>query len=65
MHPGKKYLDKKEEEARMLRRQKRLARLEDVGISPVEFDLLLERRRSSYTTKRPPKRKSRRSSFRL
>ena len=61
----KKYLDKKEEEARMLRRQKRLARLEDVGISPVEFDLLLERRHSSYTTKRPPKRKSRRSSFRL
>ncbi|MCI9359844.1 MAG: D-alanyl-D-alanine carboxypeptidase [Hungatella sp.] len=53
------YLKKKEEEDRMLRRQRRLARLEDVGITPDEFDSLLERRRSSYTAKRPPKRRKR------
>ncbi len=53
------YVKKKEEEDRMLRRQRRLARLEDVGISPDEFDTLLERRRSSYTAKRPPRRRKR------
>lgn len=53
------YLKKKEEEDRMLRRQRRLARLEDVGITPDEFDSLLERRRSSYTAKRPLKRRKR------
>lgn len=53
------YMRKKEEEDRMLRRQRRLARLEDVGISPDEFDTLLERRRSSYTAKRPSRRRKR------
>lgn len=53
------YMRKKEEEDRMLRRQRRLARLEDVGISPDEFETLLERRRSSYTAKRPSRRRKR------
>lgn len=53
------YMKKKEEEDRMLRRQRRLARLEDVGISPDEFDTLLERRRSAYTAKRPTRKRKR------
>ncbi len=53
------YRKKKEEEDRILRRQRRLARLEDVGISPDEFDSLLERRRSSYMVKRPSRRRKR------
>lgn len=53
------YLKKKEQEERALRRQRRLARLEDVGISPDEFDTLLERRRSSYTVKNSPRRRKR------
>ena len=58
----KAHLEKKEEEARMLRRQKRLARLQDGGISPAEFDLLMEQKRSSYTTTRSSRRKKRRGS---
>lgn len=58
----KMHLEKKEEEARMLRRQKRLARLEEGGISPAEFDLMMEKRRSSYTTKRSSRKKKRRGS---
>ncbi len=42
--------EQKEEEERILRKQKRLARLEASGISQEEFDLMLERKRSSYTT---------------
>ena len=53
------YLKKKEQDERALRRQRRLARLEDVGISPDEFDTLLERRRSSYTVKNSPRRRKR------
>lgn len=58
----KAHLEKKEEEARMLRRQKRLDRLQDGGISPAEFDLLMEQKRSSYTTTRSSRRKKRRGS---
>ena len=46
----KYYLEKKEAEARMERRRRRLKRLEDGGISSAQFDLLMEQRRSSYTT---------------
>lgn len=48
--------EQKEEEERILRRQKRLARLEASGISQEEFDLMLERKRSSYTTTKKGKR---------
>ena len=48
----KYYLEKKEAEARMERRRRRLKRLEDGGISSAQFDLLMEQRRSSYTTRR-------------
>jgi len=41
------YLEKKEERARMLRRQRRMKRLEDSGVSSAQFDLLMEQRRSS------------------
>lgn len=58
----KAHLEKKEEEARMLRRQKRLNRLQDGGISPAEFDLLMEKKRSSYTVSRSSRRKRRRGS---
>ena len=58
------YQEKKEEEARMHRRQKRLSRLEDSGISSAQFDLLMEQKRSSYTTTRSSGRKKRRRSSR-
>lgn len=48
----KVYQEKKEERERVIRRQKRLKRFQDAGYSSTEFDILLERRRSSYTTKR-------------
>ena len=48
--------EQKEEEERILRKQKRLARLEASGISQEEFDLMLERKRSSYTTTKKGKR---------
>ena len=57
----KYYLEKKEAEARMERRRRRLKRLEDGGISSAQFDLLMEQRRSSYTTRRSfGRRRSRR-----
>lgn len=48
----KAYQEKKEEQARLIRRQKRLKRFQDAGYSATEFDMILEQRRSSYTTKR-------------
>ena len=48
--------EQKEEEERILRKQKRLARLEASGISQEEFNLMLERKRSSYTTTKKGKR---------
>lgn len=51
----------REEAELALRRQKRQARLEASGISQDEFELMLERKRSSYTTtKRGRKTRSRR-----
>ncbi|PNV61515.1 D-alanyl-D-alanine carboxypeptidase [Clostridium sp. chh4-2] len=46
------YQERKEEQARLIRRQKRLKRFKDAGYSATEFDMLLEQKRSSYTTKR-------------
>lgn len=46
------YLEKKEEQTRIRRRQQRLKRLEDSGISAAQFDLLMEQRRSSSSGKR-------------
>lgn len=46
------YRRKREEAERMLRRQKRMQRLQESGFSVTEFDALVERKRSSYTTKR-------------
>ena len=43
---------KKEEEDRLLRRQRRLERLEQAGITPDEFDSMVQRRRSMATQKR-------------
>lgn len=51
------HLERKEEAARIIRRQKRLKRFQDAGYSSTEFDMLLEQRRSSYTTKRRDHRK--------
>ena len=43
---------KKEEEDRILRRQRRLERLEQAGITPDEFDSMVQRRRSMAAQKR-------------
>ena len=51
------YQEKKEEQARLIRRQKRLKRFQDAGYSATEFDIILEQRRSSYTTKRKKRRR--------
>lgn len=45
------YQEKKEAEARMRRRQKRMARMGD-GVSAVDIDLEMERRRNYYTAKK-------------
>lgn len=60
----KSYQEKKEDAERILRRQKRLERLKDSGVSSAEFDLLMEQRRSSYTARRPSSKKKRRNSSR-
>lgn len=44
--------EKKEAQARLLRRQKRLERLSDSGISAAEFDLLMQERRALRTSSR-------------
>ncbi len=50
------YQEKKEAEARMRRRQKRMARMGD-GVSVVDIDLEMERRRNYYTAKKQPHRR--------
>ena len=52
----KGYLERKEASERNRRREKRLQRLQEIGYSSVEFDLLMEQKRSSYTLK-PSKRR--------
>lgn len=55
----KLYRDRKEKEDLLLRRQRRLERLEDMGYSSSDFDQLLSQRRSSmpsYRTKRRQKK---------
>lgn len=54
----KGHLDRKEAMERNRRRERRQQRLQDIGYSSVEFDLLMEQKRSSYTMK-PSKRRSR------
>ncbi len=53
------YMEKKENEARMRRRQKRMSRMGD-GVSSVDIDLEMERRRNYYTARRSPKNRRRR-----
>ena len=53
------YQEKKEAEARMLRRQKRMSRMGD-DISIVDIDLEMERRRNYYTAQRSRRRKNKR-----
>ena len=60
----KGYLEKKEANARNQRRQRRLQRLQEIGYSSVEFDLLMEQKRSSYTAKPSKRRRFKRSSKR-
>lgn len=58
---------KKEEAERLARYQKRHQRLQDIGMSTAEFDLLIQQKRSnsslSSPRKRPNKRKKNRKSF--
>lgn len=54
-------LEKREQAERAKRRERRVQRLKESGVSPAEFDLLLEQKRSSYTPKRSPRRKRRNS----
>lgn len=58
----KVYQEKKEENARLRRREQRMRRLEDGGYSSVEFDLLMERKRSS-ASKRPRRNGRKHSRF--
>lgn len=53
---------RREEEDRILRRQRRLDRLEDIGLSSSEFDLMVARRRRNITSsgRRSPARRNRR-----
>ncbi len=51
----KGYLERKEAAERNQRRDRRIQRLQEIGYSSVEFDLLMEQKRSSYTLK-PSKR---------
>lgn len=60
----KVYLEKKEEEARMLRRQRRLKRLEDSGVTAAQFDLLMEKRRTEQGTRHTSTQRRRRTSSR-
>ncbi len=50
------YQEKKEMEARLLRRQKRLARLNDSRISSLEFDLKMEQKRRSRRSSKSRRR---------
>lgn len=45
------YLHKKQQDARMRRRQQRLKRLHDRGVSSAQFDLVMEQRRSRYNSR--------------
>ena len=53
------YQEKKEAEARMRRRQKRMSRMGD-GVSAADIDLEMERRRNYYTSRRSHRRNRRR-----
>lgn len=52
------HIEKKEEAERVVRYQKRQQRLQDIGMSPADFDMLLQEKRTSAlkTPKRKPKR---------
>lgn len=52
----KSYQEKKEMEARMRRRQRRMARLNDGGLSSLEFDLKMEQKRRSRSSSRRRRR---------
>ncbi len=58
------YIEKREEAERAARYQRRKQRLEDIGLSSAEFDLLIQQKRSGSTlkqtkkTRRPRKHKS-------
>lgn len=53
------HIEKKEEAERVVRYQKRQQRLQDIGMSPTDFDMLLQEKRTSAL--KTPKRKPRRS----
>lgn len=53
------YRRHKEEEDFLIRREQRMKRLQDSGVSADEFNALLEQRRSAYTAKRKGRRKNR------
>ncbi len=55
----KSYQEKKEMEARLLRRQRRLARLNNSGISSMEFDLKMEQKRRNRRSARRSANRSR------
>lgn len=60
----KSYQERKEQNERALRRERRMQRLRDGGYSSAEFDLLMEQKRSSYTSiKKPRHRKKRKFPF--
>lgn len=59
----KGYLERKEASERNQRRERRLQRLNEIGYSSVEFDLLMEQKRSSYTLKPSKRRHNRRFWF--
>ncbi len=53
--------EKKEEQDRMLRRKKRLSRMEDSGISAAQFDILMEQKRAANNSSSHPYQTTRRS----
>lgn len=59
----KGYLERKEAAERSQRRERRIQRLQEMGYSSVEFDLLMERKRSSYSLKSSKRRRGRKSLF--
>lgn len=61
----KLHIEKREEAERMARYRKRQQRLEDIGMSSAEFDLLLQQKRSSPGVKpgKRPRRPKRHKSF--
>lgn len=53
------YRNHKEKEDFLIRREQRMKRLQDSGVSADEFNALLEQRRSSYTARKKGRRKGR------